>query len=124
MKTIIVIGILTTTLFMGCASTYSKKGGLGAGYDETKLSDTSYSVSFLANGFTTMEETKKYLYRRSAELTLESKFQYFTSQQSEDGFMNGTMPFKSHVIVMYHEGEQPKGAFNAETVMANTIPKK
>lgn len=50
-----------------------------AGYAETRLSDIAWRVEFVGDDFTSRETVETYLLYRSAELTVESGYDWFVS---------------------------------------------
>lgn len=77
MKSKILPTILLTLILQGCATTYSSQGFAG-GYSETRLDTNVFQVSFNGNGFTSMQKARDYTLLRSAEITLENGYKYFT----------------------------------------------
>jgi hypothetical protein len=77
-------------LALGCATAYQPRGFKG-GFEETKLGDSVYKVSFPVNSFTSSSAAEKLLLRRCAELTLEHGFRYFSF--SEEGRLRATIKF-------------------------------
>jgi len=73
-KTLILCFTLAT--LAGCSTPY-QKSGLGGGYTDMALNENTYLVSFRGNGLTTAGTVRKYLLRRSAELTLQKGYDYF-----------------------------------------------
>lgn len=67
---------LAALLFAGCMSAYQPRGMTG-GYEEQKLDEDMYRVSFQGNGNTPRGVVLKYFLYRCAELTLERGYVYF-----------------------------------------------
>jgi hypothetical protein len=63
-------------LLAGCMTAYQPRGMTG-GYEEQKLDEHMYRVSFYGNGNTPRAAVLKYFLYRCAELTLERGFAYF-----------------------------------------------
>jgi len=63
----------------GCQPTPYQRLGTGSagGYSDTRLSEDTFHVRFVANNNTQSRTVYDYLYRRAAELTLENGFKYF-----------------------------------------------
>jgi hypothetical protein len=84
MKIILVIFI--TIMLSACSTPYQKReSGLkrllksySGGYSEQMLSENVAVVTFKANGYTSKEKAHKFALRRSAELTLERNYDYFS----------------------------------------------
>tara|TARA_Y100000768_G_scaffold311886_1_gene246520 strand:+ start:9083 stop:9529 length:447 start_codon:yes stop_codon:yes gene_type:complete len=72
--------ILLSLLFLltGCATAYQKEG-FGGGYNDMKMGEDLYRVSFKGNGYTGSDTVHKFFLRRCAELTLEQGFDYFST---------------------------------------------
>jgi hypothetical protein len=51
----------------------------GAGYAQSRLSDTAWRVEFVGDDFTSRETVETYLLYRAAELTAENGFEWFVS---------------------------------------------
>jgi hypothetical protein len=62
---------------MGCATTYQKDSFTG-GFSETQLSENVWRVHFKGNAKTSMERATDFCLLRSAELTIENGFNYFS----------------------------------------------
>lgn len=75
--------LLTITLLIGCTSPYHAKNSQG-GYSETQLKPNSFEVRFQGNKSTDPEEAKDFALLRSAELTLEYGYSYFTISEKQD----------------------------------------
>ncbi len=74
--------ILTMALLSGCATAYQRESFTG-GYSQTQLGDNIFQVSFKGNGCTSEDRASDYTLLRSAEITLENGFKYFTIVESE-----------------------------------------
>jgi len=88
MKYLIAITILALIL-QGCATSYQKTGFTG-GYSETQLDENVFSVSFRGNCYTGRERVADFTLLRSAELTLENGFQYFSIIDANSYTSNST----------------------------------
>lgn len=71
-----VAGLLAILLLAGCQTGYQPRGATG-GYEEQKLDEDMYRVSFYGNGNTPRGAVLKYFLYRCAELTLERGYAYF-----------------------------------------------
>lgn len=60
--------IISTFLLAGCATPYQPLGARG-GYEETKITDDIYIVSFHGNAYTRPQQAMTYCLYRAAELT-------------------------------------------------------
>jgi len=84
------IGVLICVLFVqGCATTYKSIGRQG-GYSEIQLDENIFKVSFSGNGHTSIERSEDFTLLRSAELTLNNGFKYFTIVESGNRVSNST----------------------------------
>jgi len=74
----------------GCATPYQPTG-LTGGFTETRLSENVLEVNFRGNGFTDEKKARDFTLLRSAELTLQNGFNYFTLVDSDtDKFAGAT----------------------------------
>ncbi len=69
--------ILFSLFIVSCATGYHSHG-LGGGYEDLKLTDDTYMVTFKGNGYTSQDRAFKYALRRCAELSKENGYNYFT----------------------------------------------
>ncbi len=79
MKKIVKILLSGLTIFflVGCATSYQSEGAMG-GFKETRLSENMYRVTFNGNGFTDRTRSADFVLLRSAEITLQNGYRYFT----------------------------------------------
>lgn len=68
--------VVVVTWLAGCASPYGPSGMTG-GFNEEKLADNRYRVSYFGNGYTGEDMVVKYWLYRCAELTQQNGFTYF-----------------------------------------------
>ena len=95
-------------LLSACATTYGPNG-LTGGYQDKKVDDDSYIVSFYGNGHTSEQKVWNYWIYRCAELTLEKGYTLFTLEQSDDYAV--LMPPKGYELIdfkMLQEAEEAK----------------
>ena len=70
--------VLAVGIFIGgCATSYQKDGFTG-GFSETQMSENVWRVHFKGDGFTSMERATDFCLLRSAELTVENGYKYFS----------------------------------------------
>lgn len=77
--------LLTSLLYLlfltlaGCASSLPpyRPYSDGAGYQERRIEENRYAVSFIGNSSMTAKETEDYLIYRAAELTRDAGYDYF-----------------------------------------------
>lgn len=60
----------------GCATPYQAKAFSG-GYEESRVDETTYVVTFGGNGFTSRQKVDAYVQYRCAELTLAAGFDFY-----------------------------------------------
>ncbi|EJC7061795.1 hypothetical protein V6961_004480 [Vibrio parahaemolyticus] len=92
------IALLTTLLFLGgCATAYQEKGLLG-GYSETQLDENIFVVRFVGNSSTSKERATAFTLLRSAELTVNHGYSYFSIIDSESYSTDSTFttPMTAH----------------------------
>lgn len=75
--------LFLTILLVGCSTSYQQKGFTG-GFEETRLSENIYRVSFQGNQYTSTSKTIDFTLLRSAELTLNSGYNYFAVIDYQD----------------------------------------
>jgi len=82
--------------FTGCATKYQSQGFTG-GYEETQLSKNVFTVSFKGNGYTSSTRAKDFTLLRSAEVTLENGFKFFSiiSADSSMSYMTTSSQYKT-----------------------------
>lgn len=68
--------LLITFLLVSCATGYHKNMFNG-GFEDFKIANDTYIVSFSGNGYTSEDRSFKYALRRCAELTKEKRYRYF-----------------------------------------------
>jgi hypothetical protein len=76
MKKLITPLLALSIALVGCASPY-KKEGFGGGFDESRLAPNAWKVNFRGNGYTSKGRAEDYALLRSADLTLQSGYNYF-----------------------------------------------
>lgn len=77
-----VAGVALAVCLAGCATTYHPAGFSG-GYEDSRLDETTYLVSFRGNGHASRERVESFLLYRCAELTAEAGYDYFVLITSE-----------------------------------------
>ena len=77
----------------GCATTY-QRGGFTGGFDEHKVNDSAYVVSFRGNGYASSERVWYFWIYRCAELTQQNGYQLFTirAPQAPTAALPGNFP--------------------------------
>ena len=78
---ILLIGI--ALLITGCAPTYQKSGFWGGGYDEMKMQDNIFKITFEGNTHTSGQIAEDFGLLRCAETTLENGYNYFIIEKSK-----------------------------------------
>ena len=116
-------------ILSACSTSYQNNGWSG-GYSETRLDDNVFKVSFRGNAYTGKERTEDFILLRSAELTLENGYAYF-SVMNEDfnvkkniqtnpstGDINIlSKPRASKTIVLFNEKPKSKFSLNAKYIV-------
>ena len=86
MKVLLLISIL---LLAGCATPYQQSGLLG-GFNEIRLSDNSFRVTFNGNAHTPSDKASNYCLLRCAELCLENGYKHFVLISENTHIENST----------------------------------
>ncbi|MBU0534507.1 MAG: hypothetical protein KJ887_06925 [Candidatus Omnitrophica bacterium] len=68
---------------MGCATVY-KPSGLTGGYEDLKLQDDIYQVSFRGNSYISSEKVRNYSLLRASEIAIENGYKYFIILENQD----------------------------------------
>ena len=121
MKKLIAI-TFATLILQGCATSYQKTG-LSGGHTETQLDQNVFNVTFQGNGYTSREKVADFTLLRSAELTLEHGFQYFTIIDANSYTSNSTYttPTTSHTTgSAYVAGNYAYGSATTTTTGGQT----
>ena len=84
--------VLAASLLAGCSTGYQAKN-LTGGFSETRLSENSYQVRYVANIITPPDKLPQFLLRRAAELCLEQGKRYFLITGQQDTGRVDTGPF-------------------------------
>ncbi len=83
-----VVGVLV--LAVGCATPYQKRGFLG-GYDDFRITQDVFEVSFTGNGHTPREKVSRYVLRRASEVALTHGFTHFAPERELDHTVVGAV---------------------------------
>ena len=81
--------ILVLAFLQGCATGYQSNGFSG-GYSETQLDENVFKVTFRGNGYTSRERASDFTLLRSAELTLQAGYKYFSIVDANSYTSNST----------------------------------
>ena len=76
-------GLWFVVVMAGCATPYQKSGLLG-GYDDFRITQDTFEVSFKGNGYTSRSKVSRYVLRRAAEVTLLHEFTHFAPVRELD----------------------------------------
>lgn len=87
LKNLVIIAGLT--LLSACSTPYQKSGFSG-GFSDTQLGTNIFRVSFRGNGYTSKDQVIEMTLLRSAELTLDNGFKYFSIADSETSYRHST----------------------------------
>lgn len=115
----VVLAVLLA-LLAGCATTY-QPNSLTGGFQEVRLNETSYHISFIGNGYTPADRTQRFILRRAAELALENGFRWLrvSPVQTESQTTLGTSsPTSSATVELLRE--PGSGAADAVIVIRET----
>ena len=93
-----ILSALVLGIFVGGCATPYQKGGFGGGFTETQLSQNIWKVYFRGNGKTTMQRATDFCLLRSAELTLENGYKYFTITDKDSRIESSTFTTKRHAF--------------------------
>jgi len=83
------IAFIMVLFLQGCATSYQKDSFSG-GYTETQLDENVFRVSFRGNGYTRRERVADFTLLRSAELSLENGYTYFSIVDANSSISNST----------------------------------
>jgi hypothetical protein len=75
------VAMLVAVTVCGCATSYQKHG-LTGGYNETKINDSAYIVSFNGNGYASKDRVWYFWIYRCAELTSQQGYKLFALRQN------------------------------------------
>lgn len=115
------LALIGLMIFMvGCSTPYQKMGMSMGGFTEYQISEDSYRVSFKGTPHDVEWIVTDYTMLRSAELTIEKGFSYFTLIHSEDTSMRvvgSIFPATTNYIKCFKEKPDIKGIiYDARTV--------
>ena len=77
LKNYLIAFVFAVLFIQGCATPYQKQG-LTGGFSESQLDTNVFKVSFEGNGYTNEERASDFTLLRSAELSLQNNFKYFS----------------------------------------------
>ena len=94
-------------LLSACASStaYGPAAETGYGFNETRIEQNRYQVSFSGNSLTDLQTVERYLLYRAAELTVQNDYDYFimvNRQTDEDSSYRGTGFDQRFAMQYYH----------------------
>jgi hypothetical protein len=117
------ICFLTAIILTSCATTYQKKG-MSGGYSDVQIDENSYRVTFSGNGYSTKDQVENMLLYRSAELTKEKGFDWFSVNERESdeqsNFQYGRTGLDSTAVIKMYKGIKPDSAprsYDAKSVI-------
>ncbi len=84
-----VIFIFILLLAASCSTPYQSKG-FGGGYNDVKIADNMYTVTFEGNAYTSADDAYQNGLRRCAELTKENGYKYFIISNSSTTIRTST----------------------------------
>lgn len=119
-----IILVVACMMAVGCASTYkpAHTGGTIGGYDDAKISDGKYRVTWQGQGKDSPAAVYKWFLLRAADLTKQNGFSYFKIENGQDGMLTrgtrsatASIPNYSGTVVML-KAEEP-GSLSAEEIL-------
>lgn len=115
--------IFLVVAMSGCATAYQPNAWSG-GYKDYTLGNNTYEVWFGGNGYTQKEKVVEFALLRSAEVTLEKGFTYFTILESKTDSSYKYEYFSySHTNIIQCFNEEPVGIkisiYNAKKIRNN-----
>lgn len=81
--------LLAIILLSGCATGYHEHG-MGGGYSSTQYAPNIFNVSFSGNGFTGRGKAADFALLRSAEITIENGYRYFSVSNADNTVSNSS----------------------------------
>ncbi len=92
-----IILLFLLIFLLGCSTPYKQIGYMG-GYDDIRLQDDVYKISFKSNAYTGFEKTRDYALLRCAEVALNNDYDYFVifDNKEEAKQHTYTTPVTSH----------------------------
>lgn len=107
----------------GCATMYQPNAWTG-GYKDYALGNNTYEVWFGGNGHTKKDKVVEFALLRSAEVTLEEGFKYFTILESKtDSSYKYEYTSYGHINIIQCFNEEPVGiqtpVYNAKKIRSN-----
>jgi hypothetical protein len=119
--------LLSVSMLVACSHGYRKinTGGMIGGYDEAKLSDGRYTVTYQGQGDNTPATVHRYFLLRAAELAKQDGYPFFKVEGGQPGIMNrgmmyasASMPNYTGTVIMLKDKE--KDCFVTDDVIKNT----
>ena len=109
----IILGALFIAILSGCSTGYHPSG-FGGGYNEFKVADDKYLISFQGNGYTSGQTANIYALRRAAELTKEKGYQYFVIENSATTVSESAYrtPVQAHTTSSYNGSDYGTVGYN------------
>ena len=113
MKKLILLVILSS-LFMGCATTYHKENIFG-GYSNKSLEGDIYQITFKSSKFTDSHMIELFLHYHCSEIVIEKGYKYYT-------LLNPYSPTENAVVVkMFNEKPNYQGHLDLEVRDAKQV---
>ena len=108
-------------LLSGCATPYKPMGWTG-GYDDFRITEDTFEVTFKGNGYTASERVSRYVFRRASEVTLLHGFTHFIPLFEADRTRFSTMYHSSGYATAHATGQTAHG-YGSSTGYSSTIEK-
>lgn len=123
-RTLLTLIAISTALF-SCSTPY-QRSGFGGGYEDSRINEDMFLVSFKATRSTSESTVYRYFLRRCAEIASQNGYDYFSILDNRNGgnkahiMMNNgfIVPVKENKMIgtirLFKEGNQPSNSFKAE----------
>ncbi len=105
---------------VGCATPYQKLSGK-FGYDDFRITEDVFEVSFSGNAKTPASTVSRYVFRRAAEVTLQNGFTHFLPMQEADQSLYGEF-YTSSGTTHYHGGQNSGSSWSQGSSSGLGIP--
>lgn len=100
---------LFLTCGLSCATPYERLSGK-FGYDDFRITDDTFEVSFSGNSHTPHSTVSRYVFRRAAEVCLENGFSHFAPIMEEDRTLYGSLNTASGTTHTYSNQQGGSGS--------------
>jgi len=115
--------IIAALSLSACATPYTHDGALG-GYNDTRLAENVFQVSFQGNGYTSEQRVADFTLLRSAEVAMQNGYNYFIIVKEHESARSGafTTPTSSYTTgSVYGSGNYAYGSATTTTTGGQTF---